>query len=327
MKRVNILIDSVIRWSAYKRDDEYQSWIDSCVAAGVWGSPGTYTIEVLDATEELETKRLQKESASKLDFNSHVDNSSNPHSVTKAQIGLDLVDNVSAIDLRDRATHTGVQTSVTISDFNEAAQDAVGNALVDSSNINFTYPDAQNQITADLSDTGVVAGTYSLVTVDSKGRISQGSNSGSITRYSYFSSSTAINSNATYTTVAELTSGSLPIGLYKISFFGRMQSGSTASGVGVRLSNGTATISTILCKWFLSQGANGTQQSFQYDQVATNTNVTSASTQAANSTFSVLGEGVIRLTSSGSVVIQIRSEVSGTSASLLADSFFTLELV
>lgn len=53
---------------------------------------------------------------------SHISDLSNPHSVTKAQIGLDSVDNVSAANLRNRATHTGTQTASTISDFTSAVQ-------------------------------------------------------------------------------------------------------------------------------------------------------------------------------------------------------------
>ena len=59
----------------------------------------------------------------------------------------------------------------------EQAQDAVGNILVDSSNIDFTYDDGVPSITADLTVTGVTAGTYGGATVsarigvDDKGRI------------------------------------------------------------------------------------------------------------------------------------------------------------
>lgn len=41
--------------------------------------------------------------------------------ITKADVGLSAVDNVSAASLRDRTTHTGVQAASTISDFNTAA--------------------------------------------------------------------------------------------------------------------------------------------------------------------------------------------------------------
>ena len=59
----------------------------------------------------------------------------------------------------------------------ERAQDAVGNILVDSANIDFTYNDAGNTITSDLTNTGVVAGVYGdasnipVITIDSKGRV------------------------------------------------------------------------------------------------------------------------------------------------------------
>ena len=44
----------------------------------------------------------------------HIDDSTNPHQVTKAQVGLSEVDNVSAADLRDRSTHTGQQAISTV---------------------------------------------------------------------------------------------------------------------------------------------------------------------------------------------------------------------
>lgn len=72
--------------------------------------------------------------------------------------------------------------STAVSDFNEAAQDAVGNIMTDSADVDFTYSDAGNTITAVLTTSGVVAGTYgtasqvSQVTFDSKGRATTASN-------------------------------------------------------------------------------------------------------------------------------------------------------
>lgn len=60
--------------------------------------------------------------------------------------------------LRDRSTHTGTQLSTTISDFNEAAQDAVGNVLTDSATLDFTYNDAGNTISAAVLDSPTVGG-------------------------------------------------------------------------------------------------------------------------------------------------------------------------
>ena len=56
---------------------------------------------------------------------------------------------------RARANHTGTQLASTISDFTEAAQDAVGNVLTDSASIDFTYNDAGNTITAAVLPAGV----------------------------------------------------------------------------------------------------------------------------------------------------------------------------
>lgn len=228
----------------------------------------------IDSEMTNDAELASVESSLQTSINNHVNNLNNPHSVTKSQVGLSDVDNVSAADLRDRATHTGTQLASTISDFTTAVQTIA------------------------------------------------------ITRYSYFTNATATNSNATYTTVAQLTTIDLPVGLYFIKFVGLMQSGGTPSGVGVRVSTGTGTITTCNVKWTIAQGANGAvNMSYEYDQLATTTNITSASTQAANTTFNVTGMGLIRVTVAGTVTIQIRSEVNGTAASLLADSSFILELV
>jgi len=55
--------------------------------------------------------------------------------------------NATDAQLRDRATHTGTQTSASISDFTEAVQDAVGAFLGAGSNVVVNYDDAANTIT------------------------------------------------------------------------------------------------------------------------------------------------------------------------------------
>jgi hypothetical protein len=327
MKKVNVYVNSVVRWAAYKKDDEYQAWIDYAVANNLWGQPGTYTVEVVDATAELEQKRQQAEGTKKQDFDAHATSTANPHSVTKAQVGLGNVDDISAANLRDRSTHTGSQLSSTISDFNEAAQDAVGNALLDSADIDFQYPDVSNQITAALTTTGVTPGTYTQVTVDNKGRVTNGNNIGSVVRYKYCTLTSNVNSTVTYANITGLITDSLPVGLYRFNFFGRMQSGANNTGVGVRVSTQTAVVSNCVGKWFIDQGVNGLSQAFEYNQIATNTNITSASVATANAAFNVIGDGVVRITTAGALVIQIRSETNGTAATLLADAVFILELL
>jgi hypothetical protein len=80
-------------------------------------------------------------------------------SLTKSDIGLTNVPNT---DATDRANHTGTQTASTISDFTEAAQDAVGGALADSNTVDFTYNDGANTVTADTK-------TQMSVTSDASG--------------------------------------------------------------------------------------------------------------------------------------------------------------
>lgn len=367
MKRINVTLVSPSKvLSAYKNDSEYQAWINSCIAQGVWGAEGNYSVEVIDATAELEAKRLANQGASKTEFDSHANNLDNPHQVTKVQIGLE---NVPDVDATFRSSHQGTQLASTISDFTTAVQDVtiaadkissgvVSNAEFDTLNNITTGVSIQSQIngkqatgnyitaltgdvsasgpgsaTATLANSGVVAGTYSLVTVDAKGRVTVGSNTGSVTRYSYTTTQTATNSNQTYTTVAELTTVSLPVGMYMFRFFGRMQSGSGTNGSGVRIAAGTATLTTANAKWFVSHNVNssGSAQAqdvnYTWDQLDTTTNITSGAPPAANTTFNVWGTGLFRVTVAGTVAIQIRSELNGTASSLLADSAFIMELV
>ena len=62
-------------------------------------------------------------------IDSHIASTANPHGVTKSQVGLGDVDNVSAADLRDRATHTGTQAISTVSGLQSAldAKAAIAN--------------------------------------------------------------------------------------------------------------------------------------------------------------------------------------------------------
>lgn len=83
------------------------------------------------------------------------------------------------VDAYGRLTAAGnttiALTSSNISDFNEAAQDAINSALTDSSTIDFTYNDGANTITADVIDASITfakiqnIGTDKLIGRDTAG--------------------------------------------------------------------------------------------------------------------------------------------------------------
>jgi len=117
--------------------------------------------------------------------------------------------------------------STQVTDFVEAAQDAVGTALLDSADIDFSYPDVSNQITAVLTTSGAAAGTYggtSLVnlTVDNKGRITSVSNAGSLAlgdNFEDFSDLVTFTTTSNVNQVAAtFTTASKEIGRYRVGF-------------------------------------------------------------------------------------------------------------
>lgn len=130
---------------------------------------------------------------------------------------------------RNRSNHTGTQLSSTISDFNEAAQDAVGNILTNSADINFNYNDAGNSISSLLTTTGVSAGTYGtpstfpIVTVDNKGRITNITTDtvSAIFGSSFFNAESlglSTVASTTFTNKVTLTTTSVPAGTYRVGW-------------------------------------------------------------------------------------------------------------
>lgn len=146
-------------------------------------------------------------------------------------------------------------------------------------------------------------------------------------RYNYYTSAEQSSSSTTYASVADLTSTSLPAGLYKFKFWGLMQSNSATNGVGVRINGTDAGISTCFAFWNISQASDGTNSTFSYDQTALTTNVVSQSVPAANTNLLVVGDGIFRVTSAGTISIQIRSEGSGHTVKIMPDSVFSIDLI
>lgn len=124
----------------------------------------------------------------------------------------------------------------------------------------------------------------------------------------------------TYSNITELTTQPLEAGLYAIRLRGIMQSTATGTGVGLKLLNGSATVSQVNINWAFSQAGAGTDKNFEYSQLALGDNVTSASVVTANADFPVAGDGMIRISAGGTLIIQFRSEVNGSGVSIRPNS-------
>lgn len=70
-------------------------------------------------------------------------------------LDADLLDGANGAAYLDRANHTGTQAAATISDFNEAAQDAVGGVLTDTATVDLGYDDVTGAITADVKNNSI----------------------------------------------------------------------------------------------------------------------------------------------------------------------------
>lgn len=91
------------------------------------------------------------------DIDSHISSTSNPHSVTKSQVGLSNVDNTSdlnkpvstatqtALNGKADLSHTHVASDIT--DLSEAIDDRINSTLVAGSNVTLTYDDLANTLT------------------------------------------------------------------------------------------------------------------------------------------------------------------------------------
>jgi len=130
----------------------------------------------------------------------------------------------------------------------------------------------------------------------------------------------------TYIDVTELISDVLPVGTYAFECFALCQSTATNTGIGLRVGAVSAVLGTTFGKWQISQAVDGTAKNFIYDQLTATTNVSSASAAAINTNFIVTGSGIVTVTTSGTVAVQIRSETT-TAVSIRIGSVFNLRKI
>ena len=123
-----------------------------------------------------------------------------------------------------------------------------------------------------------------------------------------------------------LVSPSLDAGYYQWSVVGAFMSNTTASGMGCRFIAGTATLTENIGAWDITQAVDGTAKYFSYAQLSDAANVVSASVVAANTKYPFFGSGWARVSATGNMKLQFRSEV-GTASNCTLSTGTCLNIV
>jgi hypothetical protein len=147
--------------------------------------------------------------------------------------------------------------------------------------------------------------------------------------YDFTQLSTVIQSSTstTYANLTEFITPTLYPGNYIMEFAGTYQSTATNAGIGVRLATVTSTVSFVSINWRFSQAGNGTDKYYEYSQTALADNITSTATLTTNTNYPVVGLGVFSVSVAGTVAIQFRSEVGGSSVSIRPNSILNIRKV
>jgi hypothetical protein len=138
---------------------------------------------------------------------------------------------------------------------------------------------------------------------------------------------TSSTSSITPADVPILTSASLGSGVYQFRMAGKFQTAATTTGIGVRLTTGTGTIGDMFITWLYKQAADGTAAYMQVAQLAPTTDVPSTAVLAANTNYPFNAFGYFTMTASGTVKIQLRTEVAASLATLASGTNMVIERV
>lgn len=113
--------------------------------------------------------------------------------------------------------------------------------------------------------------------------------------------------------VAALTSTALPIGPYSFELIGKFQSASLSNGIGITLTNGTASTNDFIGNVRAQLTASSMYES---SFASAGTAVVTTDVPAINTDYALFMNGTFNVTATGTVGVQYRSELSGTTVRL-----------
>lgn len=192
----------------------------------------------------------------------------------------------------------------------------------------FSLPDITGTI-ALIPVTGIVTSNGSVlssVTFPASGVVtSTGTALSSYARQTLKVTATQSITSVTPANITQLTSASLAVGTYRFKGTIVYQSASTTVGIGLRMNQGTATISQVYGKYSIAQAADGVAKNYFYDQVSTASNLTSTATLNANTDTVAEVEGTFTISVAGTCALQFRGETAGAAVSIRAGSYLVIE--
>lgn len=130
----------------------------------------------------------------------------------------------------------------------------------------------------------------------------------------------------TFANLSELTSISLPVGNYSFTALIKVQSVLAATGYGIRLGVGSATLSNLMAAWQLPSNPDYTTTHFNsYAQRAVADNNINGTIGAGNTDYLAIGNGFFSVTAAGTVAVQVRSEIALSAVTFGVGSCFKIE--